>query len=85
MSRATMATLQATLETLVANQVNKTHLDDKINTLEKRIEEQEKAITATTKKVEKIDKDVNEMPENIYSEIHEQEIRKKKCNCFWCE
>ena len=81
-SRPTMQSLQATLELLVTNQVTKAHFDDKINSLEKRVDEQDKAITATKEKVDKITKDMNDMPDNIYQEMHEQELCKQNVIVF---
>ena len=81
-SRPTMQSLQATLETLVNNQVTKEYFDTKIGGLEKRIDNQDGIIANLKTKVETVEKDNHKMPDTIYKEIHEQEARKKNLIIF---
>ena len=75
--RPTMQSLQLTLEKLLENQVTKQHFDDKINGLENRIDKQDEAIKKVDEKVEEVKEDMAKLPDTMYKEMHEQELRKK--------
>ena len=64
---------------LISNQVTKEHFDEKIKSLEKRIDGQEEKLKVIDDRVNKIEDD---MPNDIYEEMHEQEIRKKNVIIF---
>ena len=78
--KAQLNVMQETLKQLVENQVTKVHFDEKIVSLEARIDKQDKVIETVSEDFKKLKKQVNEeMPDNIYKEIHNQE----KCHIFW--
>ena len=73
-NRVTLQSLNEKLNVLLSTQVTKEHFDDKLQNLEEKVKGQEERLIEVDKKVEKIE---NEMPDNIYTELHDQELRKK--------
>ena len=81
--KAQLNVMQETLKQLVENQVTKVHFDEKIVSLEARIDKQDKVIETVSEDFKKLKKQVNEeMPDNIYKEIHNQEKCKKNVISF---
>ena len=77
-SRATMNSINEKLELLINNQVTKEHFEETIGRMEKRIDKNEKDIKAINTKVNNLET----MPTDIYTEIHDQEQRKRNIIIF---
>ena len=77
-SRPTMNSINEKLELLLKNQVTKEHFEETIGKMEKRIDKNEKDIKTVNTKVNKLEK----MPTDIYTEIHDQEKRKRNVMVF---
>ena len=73
--KVTLQSLAQSLELLLANQVTKEHFDNKIKALEKRIDDQETKVSKIDTRLVKLENESAELPNNIYKEMHEQEIR----------
>ena len=76
--RVTMQSLNEKLNLLISTQVTKEHFDEKLQNLEEKVEGQEEKLKEVNKRVDKLE----EMPDDIYAEMHEQEIRKKSVIVF---
>ena len=70
-----MSTIEAKLDLLLANQVTKAHFNEVVSKLDKRVAKNEEDISILKTKVD-------DMPINIYEEIHEQDIKKKNVIIF---
>ena len=77
-SRATMNTINDKLELLINNQITKEHFEETIGRMEKRIDKNGKVIKAINTKVNNLET----MPTDIYTEIHDQEQRKRNIIIF---
>ena len=81
--KAQMTELQKTLELLVVNQVTKEYFDDKISSLEQRVDKLNEKLEKVDKKVIKLENKVDqELPDTIYKEMHNQEKCKKNVLAF---
>ena len=70
-----MSTIEAKLDLLLANQVTKAHFNEVVSKLDKRVAKNEEDISILKTKVD-------DMPINIYEEIHEQDKKKKNVIIF---
>ena len=79
---ATLKSMQKTLNTIVENQVTKDHFTGEIKKLNDRLDEQDKAMKEVKKRLTKVESSYKTMPNDIYSEIQEQEVRKRNAIVF---
>ena len=83
--RATLQSLSDQLKEVLANQVTKSYFDDKVKKLEDRMTKQEEDLGGLNQRVQKIEEDQEDLPVEIYSELHEQESRKRNVIVFGLE
>ena len=79
---ATLKSLQKTLNALVENQVTKEFFTGEITKLNERLDEQDKAMKDVKKRLKIVEASSKTMPNDIYGEMHEQELRKKNAIIF---
>ena len=78
----TLASIAAQIANLTANQVTKKDFDTRMEKIEKRIDHQDTKITKIDNRLKTTEEAVSSLPETVYSEIHEQGLRKKNIMIF---
>ena len=75
-------TLNKKLDKLLEVTVTKQHFDTEIQRIDRKVDAQAAAVKAIDTRLSKAETNITTMPDAIYKEIHEQELRKKNIIIF---
>lgn len=76
------SSLNEKINALLDNQVTKKYFDDRLKKLEDRIDHQETKLVEVDTRLQTVESSVALLPDNIYTEMQDQELRKKNIMIF---